>query len=800
MERDNTIKTGDLPSSRNQIYIRNDKAHLDLDSWMKSDIPIAVVNGDGGFGKTTVVRRWLQESEAVRNGVERAVGHSWLAIHSFYGQTASENSVVDDALRDILVSLLGKDAMVHSSAVRLERILKAGAEGGMLLVLDGLETQQDKAGYIEGSALPMDELISKLSQLPACKILITSRKDLHLYRPARQKLIKIEGFDRRSVEEFLEADLALDKEGVSTLSNNFFPSRTTPLVVSVFADLAKAGRLDTHREAIIKTMRSTTDPEHDPIVDLFRILRQGMAVGVQKVLEVVAISDAPLPTADIGRIIADGTDGDADLDAFAGLHLSLDPQPELWDLHPKVRDAIRNVLEEDNPQRFRELHGKFGALYEERAAAPAGELGALRLSFLYRSLTHWLKSSDPMHGLLKVYIEKISGDRIDQMGEKEAWRSVRQDFAYRHEFLALEAVLKTLEALLKQKAAVDDLVNSARYRLSMVARGLGEMDIAEEQTKHLADIERARSNDVNATGQLVLTNLMRGNVDLPPDKMSGALYWVERTDELAAACKPKRGIYPSVRANVYAGAYHHRMGNQVEADEKFLNAEQLQSEMYAQDPTKPENLIGLNAFLQCWFLVESGGTERALTAVQNCRRDVSRLRAQGVDDANADQWEVMADITEAWVQQEHALATASTQSAAAQRAFDRSRILLGELEQLERTGEFKIPFDMGVIHVRVGARSMAMTGKPDAAIELLRKQVAIYERRGVILYAADCQADILRILNSHKTLTAEWDRPAVIEVQDELDKLVALTTHYPLGRSLWHDMPKLQAFEIGAVP
>jgi hypothetical protein len=782
-----------LPANRTRHILSRSTISNDLDGWFLSkDRPIATVVAPGGLGKTTAVREWLLHSSMLGRELN-AHPSVTLLVHSFYGQTDTDQSVVDIAIDSLYRAIvIGSGEVPFSTATRIAKIVQECERKKWLIVLDGLETQQDPDGYVAARSLPMDDLIAKLASTNKCKILITTRIPLNLFDRLAVEQLDVPQLLPVQVYEMLKNGVVDIAEGqADAFTAQFFSMGAIPLVVSVFVDILNAWEGTDYDALVDQLLRGVSFPER-PLKEVCGVLMDHLPRDVALVMGGIAISDTPLSPELLRDFLAPADVAFADgISGFGGLAIAIE-QENLWDLHPRIKEAVVEVLEIREPGFIQGFRMALAGHLESAASSAVNR--QIELSLLFRALSFWLRANELDRGIKDVYLGKISGESdASKLRSNPRWRSIREDFSYRFEVSALAEIIASID-----RAKSSDWENykaDAQYRQVLVQRAMGLIDDSDRVARVLAYRESSEIVDSGTTGQIALTQLIKGNVVGRPNDPYGAKYWCDQARKLAEKIIAIKGDhFPMVRAAVYTGAYHHRMAEFGPALNQFKSAVDLQADIHDRNAKAPPCLMGLNAYIYVWFLLESGRVSEAIQSVDDCRRFLKA--APTTNDPTFEQWNVMTDITEAWVRQEQALVLPVERRQDAYKSIRQARDLLTSLAEREDDRDFSIPFDIRSTYVRAQARQSAMFGEPSYALEILRRNANIYERRGARLYAADCQSDIVRILISEESLTINWLRPSIFELQAELDRLVKLTDRYPLGRMSCFDMPRLKAFDL----
>ena len=161
------------------------KEHLKrLDHALKTDKNIISIIGDGGVGKSALVRHWIQE---INNVQETKI--SQIYVWSFYQQGTKENSLTVDQFFDCGLEKLDIQVPKDSATqYKAQRFAQAIQEKKLLLLLDGIESLQyaEQNGSVQ-SELPINkqfknpafaEFLTQLSHHNKGLCVITSRQTI----------------------------------------------------------------------------------------------------------------------------------------------------------------------------------------------------------------------------------------------------------------------------------------------------------------------------------------------------------------------------------------------------------------------------------------------------------------------------------------------------------------------------------------------------------------------------------------------------------------------------------------------
>jgi len=803
------LQIAGLPSANVSFVGR--KILLDrLDNWFEDQQDRFVqVIADGGTGKTALVHHWLNHSRCFEPSPGQLA--PTIAVHSFYLQAKSGRTSVEDCLESLFRGVCGgKQKSPRSSDQLIARIADACTTGRTLIVLDGFETQQNRDGLIEAEYLLLGELFLRLEEITSCKILVTSRRKIvesHIPPSYSSSVVELLGLERADLcNLFEQAFPDADAGAIHAKISACFPDRT-PALVAVLAlnAMSEAGSVDA-LQTVISSPRDVvarTDDGIPTIVpQLVALAYRKLPEGAQFILRLVALSDAEVDSS-LGSQIAvklERTWSQAEYDRLSEMRLIIARKTGL-DMHPRVRESLASLAKRLDIADFNAIGAALAEVWEARARARGPDDRRHALEDMYKAIVYRIRIGDLRGALVNNYFGFFSAEP-DPARPKEPieWKSIRKDLAYTLEDRALDTLVDALAEVARDSPEIRETLNGLNRRQLYVQRSIGLIVKADELGKILASEElRAQPPQEGAmTAQLVLTKLILGKVSNVLEDASGAAYWSAKADRLAGLAEPRLGTFPTIRSLVYRGAYLHRLDRQAEALEAFEAASYLQKKLHDSKPSSPPCLMGLNAFLFLWFLIETSQFERAQKVVAEAYAVLAVMDRMPELSGQAQQWRLMLVIPEAWLLQELALdAVEQGRHTDAQTRMAESERLISILKAEDRRSHWAIPYDMRSVFVRTSLRSRIIQQQIDVVIKELRHQIKIYELSKALLFAADCQGDLLRLYASaHRFSETVWSRPNPSVALTAARTLADLSANYPFVQQNWRRMAPLQHIRL----
>ena len=319
---------------------------------------LTLICAPAGFGKTSLLADWSQRGE-------RRVG--WLSLDAgdndpvrFWRHAIAALDRVRPGVAERAAPLLGPPAPASFEAVATAVVNELATEDGdALLVLDD---------YHRIEAQPVHASLQFLleHQPPGLHVVLASRADppLPLARlRARGQLAELRAAELMfTVEE--AAALLREAAGVELCADE-----VAPLVARTegWAAGLQLAALSLHRQPDIAGFLESFSGSHRHVLDYLteEVLEQ-QPEPVREFLFETSVLDrlsGPLCDAVTGR-----ADGQQMLEAIEGANLFLAPLDEVrgwWRYHPLFADLLRARLQQQHPERMRELHRNAGLWHEE---------------------------------------------------------------------------------------------------------------------------------------------------------------------------------------------------------------------------------------------------------------------------------------------------------------------------------------------------------------------------------------------------------------------------------------------------
>jgi tetratricopeptide (TPR) repeat protein len=405
------VALGDLPSPEKGIIGRqHEKGRLD-EALRDLTRHVVVVIGEGGAGKTQLVRTWLDGLQPAYGGVD--------AVVSCVIEAQAQSGPSDEtAAVSVLLRALGEEPMedaLQSAHKLVERVRRRPT----LLVIDGLEPLLDRSGKVQNR--PMRTLLRDMaSQMSGGLCIVTTRPPF----------TELEGFSGVKQIELGPMDAAsaialLRTRGVRGAEDQLARAAEDlgrhPLSLALVADYLREAFGGDVQE-LDRLDLSAQDIDDQGRLD--RILswhEQRLSPEERAILGVVALCERPCTV--------DWLEALASKQALAGFAAPLAritqvPLRKLWDRlqktallheaeghacsqHPLVSAWWRQRLESSDPTGTLAVHGRLFELFRDPPGSPCDGVRMDDLGPLYAAVAHgvkaerWADAYDVLHDRIR---------------------------------------------------------------------------------------------------------------------------------------------------------------------------------------------------------------------------------------------------------------------------------------------------------------------------------------------------------------------------------------------------------------
>ena len=687
-----------LPPTGSTLLGRNQRIKKLYEWWDDPNTNIVVFKAHGGVGKSTLVRVWTEQmAEDNYRGAEAV--YAW----SFYSQGTSERVTSADQFIAAALEFFGDPNPQQGSAWdRGERLSELVAKQRTLLLLDGMEPLQSGHDFDRGEIKDpaLKTLLEGLAERNPGLCVISTREvvaDLEgaIERVDLEKVSTVAGRALLRIGDVPGTDderEALVKDfGHHALALNLlaaylkWPGSQGVADIPELADIAKeSGR---HARRVMAAFEKLFG--EGPELDLLRIL--GLFDGpVEETAIEALLADQPIKRL-TDHLVRGGASalGDADATLRRAKLLAGESHhvPPRLDSHPLVREHFGEQLAKERPKAWRAGNERLFEHYQRAAEHQPSTLEGL--APLYAAVAHGCLAGRYQKSFMEVYLARIRRG-------PEAY-SIKKLGVFGSDLAAVSSFFETPWS--KVAGGLREphqawLLNEAGFTL----RALGRLREAAKPMEAGLEIRVARENWMNAaiiSGNLSELQLTRGAVDAAVEYGRRAVEYADRSGDWAEQM---------IKRTTQADA-EHQAGRLEEADKLFREAEPRQREHQPEDPL----LYSLRGYQYCDLLLALG---QAAEAQRRATQTIELARTSlGLLDVALDQLTLgraalaLGDLIEAAERlnqavdglraagtqdyQPHGL-LARAQLHRRQRAFDRARRDLHEVEKIARRGEMRL--------------------------------------------------------------------------------------------------------------
>ncbi|WP_234023794.1 tetratricopeptide repeat protein [Sorangium cellulosum] len=404
------VALGNLPSPEQGIVGREQERKVLDDALVSRAVHAVVVIGEGGAGKTQLVRTWLDGLQPAYGGVDAVISCSIEDQDRGGGPSAS-------AAVSVLLAALGEKPS-DDPLESVTRLVRRVRERRTIVVIDGLEPLQDDRGKL--SDRPIGLLLRELaSHMHGGLCVITTRPPLAELHGTGVCRIQLGALDAASAVEVLR------RRGVHG-SDELLRRAAERLHRHALSLALVADYLSEAHEGDVRAFDGL-DLGAEDIDDGGRIHRilsfyeARLTPEARAVLGIIALCERPTDLTTLAALARPGIPGFAAAlgDApperlrqtcarLGKTALVLKTEAGSWDQHPLVRGYWRRSLKASDPEGVRSAHERLFEWFRGQAP-PAGE-GTVRredLEVLYAAVAHgvqaqrWAESFEVLHDRIR---------------------------------------------------------------------------------------------------------------------------------------------------------------------------------------------------------------------------------------------------------------------------------------------------------------------------------------------------------------------------------------------------------------
>ncbi|MGB0086587.1 MAG: hypothetical protein WBP94_14605, partial [Rhodomicrobiaceae bacterium] len=413
-----------LPRYGRECFGRADEITFLDQAWRDKILNVVAYVAGGGYGKSTLVNKWLLKlGERGWGAANRVFGWSFYAQGSDADSAYSAQPFIDEGLK----SFGDPSPQSGSPWDKGERLARLIGATNSILVLDGLEPLQWSVGEVRKVKDPaLSALIEGLAAANNGLCVITSRQPVtelaeYADTTAERKLDALRPEDGR---DLLRASMVLGEDhellGMGAAVGNH------ALAVTLLGSWLTRERLprgQTHT-ALMAGLPPPSTGSHDAqrvLIAFERTLQRAPELGL---LRILGLFDQPCTVDEVQALLASGTiDGVTDLfrgSRSDGLQLALgrlrdyklvtySPEMKMIDAHPLVREYFAGSFRAELPESWRKAHAALADVFD-RKSIPDPQTADEAMP-LYRSGIHRALSGD-LAGAYNYYRSKIlQGER-----------------------------------------------------------------------------------------------------------------------------------------------------------------------------------------------------------------------------------------------------------------------------------------------------------------------------------------------------------------------------------------------------
>jgi tetratricopeptide (TPR) repeat protein len=405
-----------LPATGDKVFGREAELRW-LDQCWRKGAHVASIVAWGGVGKSALVNAWLAQMGAERwRGAERVYG--W----SFYRQGTDPHSSSDEFVDAALRWFGDPDPKEGSAWDKGERLAALVRRERTLLILDGVEPLQWGLGVQEGKLKDpaLEALIKELGAQNNGLCLITTRISLADLPAGKSRTVRAKDLDQLSPEAgaaLLEARGATGTpEELREASREYKGHGLALTLLGSYLDEVAAGDIRQRKEigplmvderqgGHARRVMSAYEPWlGKPEVEILRMI--GLFDRSAGAGEIAALRAEPaIPGL---RDVLAGASGREWNKAVAKLRragLLLAEPGDRLDAHPLVREHFGEQLRREQPEAWREGHGR---LYEHlRDTAKKLPDTIEEMAPLYAAVVHGCRAGKNQEAFVEVYTARI---------------------------------------------------------------------------------------------------------------------------------------------------------------------------------------------------------------------------------------------------------------------------------------------------------------------------------------------------------------------------------------------------------
>ncbi len=611
-EKKLVVSLAKLPSTNPELFGREKELKMLDEAWANPKTNIVSLVAWGGVGKTALVNTWLRQMEQENfRGAERVFGWSFYSQGASEGKQASADVFIATALRWFGDPEPEKGTLWEKG----ERLAECVKKQKTLLILDGIEPLQhpfrEQEGKIKDPGL--QTLVRELAHHNSGLCIITTRLEVddikdfigtavenkrleHLSDEAGMELLKYLGV-KGSDDEIKQAVRDFDGHALALTLLGTYISKVYKGDVRKRDRIAKLTKEEKYGGRAIQVMESYEAWFKDkPELNILRVMglfdspAEGGAIDVLR-------ADPPIKglTSELKDLSIDDWCFALDNLRKAGLLAGEDPhEPDALDCHPLIREHFGEKLRNNNPEAWKEAHGRLYEYYKTQAKEYPNTIEEMLP--LYRAVAHGCRAGRYQEALEEVYWQRIR--------RKNEHFSTKKLGAFGADLAAISGFFNT-----SWSQPVTGLKDSSKSwvlgQAGYYLRALGRLREAAQPMGASLDANIAQedwNNAARAANNLSEIYLTIGDTAQALDYAKQSVEFADRGD----SAFERMGM-----RTVLADALQ-QAGNISEAEHHFQEAEKIQKKWQPEYPL----LYALQGFNYCDLLLDKGKYKEVLNRAE----------------------------------------------------------------------------------------------------------------------------------------------------------------------------------------
>ncbi|MGX9728794.1 MAG: hypothetical protein ACTFAK_16220 [Candidatus Electronema sp. VV] len=577
-----------MPTTDSALFGRDDELALIDRAWQESGTNVLVLTAMGGAGKTSLLRRWIDDKRY--RGAD--VVYTW----SFYLQGSSGEEQASAAeFFDNALAWFGHDGSAirseHDRGVKLAELVRRQRT---LLLLDGLEPLQHPLGGPMNGALKDKGLVSLCVQLAADGnglLLISSRQPvMELNGRPHQRQHELEPLNAAAGISLFRAAgiIGTDKELCAAVEAYNGHALSLSLLAKYLSEYEKG---DIRQQDTLRGLTEFPEATRDSL-HAFKVMaayeRQLFGSPDLQILFCLGLFDRPAAAEVMSFLRKEGIlslpNDERVFRAACGRLRKQGLLNKNLDTHPLVRQYFGRRLSELHPESWRQAHVR---LYEHFKAAAKELPDTLEeMEPLFAAVRHGCAAGMHQQALDEVYFQRIQRQQDDYLSNKLG--AFAANLAVLAHFFAIPWSMPAVELTAVDKAVVLILAAFSLRALSRLSEAVEPLQAGMK----MGITQEAWRKAASAASNLSELRLSIGEVAQAVVAGRQSLVFADQSGDAA-----RRMAFRTALADAL-----HQAGELAEANALFAEAEKMQQE----DQPEYDRLYSLAGFRCCDLLLAGG--------------------------------------------------------------------------------------------------------------------------------------------------------------------------------------------------